>query len=124
MVGADDGLYLLDKKSGASQRLDNPKDFNNLSDRNVYSIYVDSKTRLWFASEGGGVCKYNYETDNFTTIGLNDGLPNSVVYSILDDKYGNIWLSTFPHPFRKSQLLHLSTSVLRKALNPAPTILR
>lgn len=50
--------------------------------------------RLWFASEGGGICKYNYDTDDFTTFNEQDGLPNNVVYSILDDKYGNIWISS------------------------------
>lgn len=57
-------------------------------------VYFDGKQRLWFATEGRGICKYNYKTDNFTTYNESNGLPNNVVYSILDDKYGNIWLSS------------------------------
>ncbi|MDP4276357.1 MAG: two-component regulator propeller domain-containing protein [Bacteroidota bacterium] len=58
------------------------------------AIYIDSKKRLWFASEGRGVFKYNYNKDNFTVIDKAKGLPNNVIYGILDDKYGNLWISS------------------------------
>jgi ligand-binding sensor domain-containing protein/signal transduction histidine kinase/DNA-binding response OmpR family regulator len=67
---------------------------NSLSNDKVIDIFVDSKQRLWFATEGRGICKYNYETDDFSTIDNSQGLPNDVVYGILDDKYGNLWVST------------------------------
>ena len=41
-----------------------------------------------------GICKYNYETDDFSTINFHQGLKSDVVYGILDDALGNIWISS------------------------------
>lgn len=60
----------------------------------IIAIYEDEKHRLWFGSEGGGLSKYNYDSQDFSTINTSNGLPNDVVYGILDDKYGHIWVST------------------------------
>ncbi|OGU36783.1 MAG: hypothetical protein A2068_09545 [Ignavibacteria bacterium GWB2_35_6b] len=85
------------------------QDINSLSDNRVVSLYEDelrSKTDttiLWIGTVGGGLNKLeiiNSETsDNeakfkFTHYTEKDGLPNNVVYGILGDKNGNIWLST------------------------------
>lgn len=57
------------------------------------SIYIDNQRRLWLSSEGRGIFLYNYNTDQFTNISEADGLPNNVVYGILDDQSGNLWIS-------------------------------
>lgn len=57
-------------------------------------IHIDNQKRLWFSSEGRGIFLYNYETDSFQNISEKDGLPNNVVYGILDDQFGNIWVSS------------------------------
>ncbi len=74
--------------------LHDDKSTKSLNFNKVIDVFVDDKQRLWFATEGRGICKYNYETDDFTTIDESTGLPNNVAYGILDDKYGNIWVST------------------------------
>lgn len=66
----------------------------SLAFNKVIDVYVDDIQRLWFGTEGKGLCRYNYETDDFSTIDQKSGLPNNVVYGILDDKYGNLWVST------------------------------
>lgn len=58
------------------------------------SIYIDSQKRLWITSEGQGIFLYDYQTDSFTNITENEGLPNNVVYGIIDDQYGNLWVSS------------------------------
>jgi signal transduction histidine kinase/ligand-binding sensor domain-containing protein/DNA-binding response OmpR family regulator len=63
--------------------------FNKITD-----VYQDEQHRLWFSSEGGGICKYNYDTDDFLTIDQSKGLPNNVAYGVVDDNHGNIWVST------------------------------
>lgn len=85
--------YDLLGKEWSSYRHKNYKD-NSLCFDKIVDIFQDEKQRLWFSSEGGGICKYNYETNDFTTIDVSDGLPNNVVYGALDDKYGHIWVST------------------------------
>lgn len=57
-------------------------------------IHIDNQKRLWFSSEGRGIFLYDYATDNFTNIAEKDGLPNNIVYGILDDQFGNIWVSS------------------------------
>ena len=49
---------------------------------------------LWFGCEGdnGGVCRYDGKT--FTCFATKDGLPNNSVWSVLEDKVGNIWVGT------------------------------
>lgn len=56
-------------------------------------IYIDSQKRLLFSSEGRGIFLYDYRTDRFSNISESDKLPNNVVYGILDDHFGNLWLS-------------------------------
>jgi signal transduction histidine kinase/ligand-binding sensor domain-containing protein/DNA-binding response OmpR family regulator len=56
-------------------------------------IYVDSRKRVLFASEGKGIFIYDHLKDNFINISETEGLPNNVVYGILDDPSGNLWIS-------------------------------
>lgn len=58
------------------------------------AIYQDSKDRLWFGTDGGGLNLYHPETDSFTYYLEKDGLPNGVVYGILEDESGDLWMST------------------------------
>ena len=57
------------------------------------SIYIDAQKRLIFTSEGRGIFVYDYQTDTFRNISEAEGLPNNVVYGVLDDPFGNLWLS-------------------------------
>jgi len=57
------------------------------------SVYIDTQKRIIFTSEGRGIFIYDYETNSFNNISEADGLPNDVIYGVLDDPYGNLWLS-------------------------------
>lgn len=59
----------------------------------LVSIHIDAQKRLFFSSEGRGFFVYDYETDTFVNKSEKDGLPNNVIYGILDDSLGNLWLS-------------------------------
>ena len=50
--------------------------------------------KLWIGTSGGGLNLFDKQTQTFTHIMEKDGLPNNVVYSILPDEQGNLWLST------------------------------
>ena len=69
-------------------------DNNSLSNDDVISIYQDSNGTLWFGTYGGGINKFDYHTEKFVSYKENDGLPNNVVYGILEDDDENLWLST------------------------------
>ena len=72
----------------------NPKDRSTLSNNSVRSMYEDEKGFLWVGTLRGGLNKLNIRTGQFQHWRLQDGLPNDVVYGVLGDKNGNIWVST------------------------------
>ncbi len=72
----------------------NPNDKTSLSNDSILSIYQDTKERLWIGTGGGGLNLYNPATDTFSYFLEKDGLPNGVVYGILEDGLGYLWLST------------------------------
>lgn len=54
----------------------------------------DSKGNIWFSTDRGGICRYNEVQDNFTSFGINEGLPDDVCYDILEDEHSNLWFGT------------------------------
>lgn len=67
---------------------------NTISSNSVSSIMQDSKGNIWLSTDRGGICRYNEAQDNFTSFGINEGLPDDVCYDILEDKQSNLWFGT------------------------------
>jgi serine phosphatase RsbU (regulator of sigma subunit) len=59
----------------------------------VLCLHEDSKGNLWIGTVGG-LNWYNKEKGTFKTFTEQNGLPNNLIYSILDDSKGNLWIST------------------------------
>jgi hypothetical protein len=80
----------------------NPDDLNSLSDNRIISLYYDKAVNpdeIYAGTYGTGLNKITFSNDNtkentITTYTRNEGLPNDVVYSILSDDYGHLWIST------------------------------
>jgi len=49
---------------------------------------------IWIGTEGGGLDRLDIHTGEVTTFTEADGLPDNVVYGILRDEGGTLWLST------------------------------
>jgi len=65
---------------------------NKLGDH-LWYVFQDTKNNYWFSGNGEGVYRYDGKTIvNFTT---KDGLANDTVRQIQEDKFGNIFISTF-----------------------------
>ncbi len=63
-----------------------------LSNR-LWYIFQDSKNNYWFSSNGEGVYRFDgNKIINFTT---KDGLAHDTTRQIQEDKFGNIFISTF-----------------------------
>lgn len=60
----------------------------------IKSLYLDKNRVLWIGSSGGGLDAYDTQKDRFHNFSMEDGLPNNVIYSILPDEVGNLWLSS------------------------------
>lgn len=68
------------------------KNIKGIGSNYVYSIFTDSKNRLWFATDGKGITMLNKGT--YTNYNEKNGIKNNVIYSITEDKNGGIWFST------------------------------
>ena len=91
----DYGLNRLDPATGKFTRyIHNPKDKTSISNNLILSIHEDARGRIWIGTAGGGLNLFDPETNSFTYYLEKDGLPNGVVYGILEDEEGNLWLST------------------------------
>jgi signal transduction histidine kinase/ligand-binding sensor domain-containing protein/DNA-binding response OmpR family regulator len=67
---------------------------SDLADDGVLTIFHDSHQTTWVGTNGGGMCRYNVRSHRFISYSEKDGLANGIVYKILEDKAGILWLST------------------------------
>ncbi|HNP23762.1 MAG TPA: two-component regulator propeller domain-containing protein [Panacibacter sp.] len=73
------------------------KDTSSLSTDILFSLCADPvkpEKYLWIGTEGGGLNRFNIETGKSRNYREKDGLPNSVIYGIVADDNGNLWMST------------------------------
>ena len=66
----------------------------SLSNDSILAIHQDARGTLWVGTSGGGLNRFDPETGSFRHFLEADGLPNNVVYGILEDDAGYLWLST------------------------------
>jgi signal transduction histidine kinase/ligand-binding sensor domain-containing protein/DNA-binding response OmpR family regulator len=86
-IGNDAGLDRFDKKTNSFIHHKYPGGV-------VLCIFEDHKGQLWVGTGGGGLNLFDRNTKEFTSYSEKDGLPNNIVYGILEDKNYNLWVST------------------------------
>ncbi|MEQ8574634.1 MAG: two-component regulator propeller domain-containing protein [Fulvivirga sp.] len=69
---------------------DNPNSPAN--DRIAY-LYDDGKGNLWLATYGGGLDKFEKNSEKFTHYNEKQGLANPSLYYVINDEFGNLWMS-------------------------------
>lgn len=93
--GSNDGLHLLDPESGEVRTWANRVgDSSSLSHNVVLCVFEDSAERFWVGTRSGGLNRMNPKTGSFIHYGLEQGLSDDMVYGILEDGSGALWLST------------------------------
>ncbi|WP_396184631.1 two-component regulator propeller domain-containing protein [Flavobacterium sp.] len=60
----------------------------------VNSIYIDNYNLYWIGTEGQGLFLYNPQRRETKNFGIKEGLPNDIIYGVLSDNNGNMWVST------------------------------
>jgi ligand-binding sensor domain-containing protein len=60
----------------------------------LQAICQDRQGILWLGSFGLGLFRFNPQNETFKRFTEKDGLPNNVVYGILEDDNGCLWLSS------------------------------
>ncbi len=94
--GTFDGeLYRFIPKSNSIRLFRLARNYRSgLNKYGIYSLYKSSKGPLWVGTYGGGLIRCDISSDSIKSFAEQEGLPDDVVYGILPDKSGNLWLST------------------------------
>lgn len=66
----------------------------NLPLDEAISLSVDSDGVIWAGTPSGGLCRLDYARHRFSNYSESQGLANAVIYKILRDDAGNLWVST------------------------------
>jgi signal transduction histidine kinase/ligand-binding sensor domain-containing protein/DNA-binding response OmpR family regulator len=97
-LGTRNGLLLFDQQKKTFYTYKNdPTKPNSLNNDIINTICPDPSNPdkiLWIGTSGGGLNRFNIDKESFEHFTEKDGLPNNVVYGILPDSKGNLWLST------------------------------
>jgi signal transduction histidine kinase/ligand-binding sensor domain-containing protein len=94
-IGSKDGLKLYNRNGRLIKHFRaNRHEQGSLRSSFVKSLYRDTNKNLWVGTWGGGLSMLNAKDSTFTTYLESSGLPNNVVYGILEDDSGTLWLST------------------------------
>ncbi|HYK45338.1 MAG TPA: two-component regulator propeller domain-containing protein, partial [Parafilimonas sp.] len=97
-VSTTDGLlcFLTSNYSWKIYKND-PNNKTSLSFNAIFSLCFDPvnpKKYLWIGTNGGGINCMDIATGKCIRYSVKDGLPNNVIYGILPDDDGNLWMST------------------------------
>ncbi|MFW5713128.1 MAG: two-component regulator propeller domain-containing protein [Brevefilum sp.] len=95
MATENDGLVRFDSNQGAFTIFSAKGNGPGPSHNTLNNIYPSPDGEvLWLGTEGGGLNKFTIETQRFTYFTTDNGLPSNRIYGILEDDFGNLWLST------------------------------
>lgn len=91
----DEGVYRFNPANNTWKNFRHKEtDPSSLAFNKVLTICEDFQSNIWFGTEGGGISRFNRKEDAFTNYDENQNLPNNVVYSIVCDLKGNLWMTT------------------------------
>lgn len=89
------GLLEFDRSKGSfKQYVNKPSDTLSISHNSVISLHEDRFGFFWVGTYGGGLNRMDRKTGTFTHYTALNGLQDDMVYSILEDQRGNLWIST------------------------------
>lgn len=97
-LGSNQGLIRFDPETETFRRYrHDPRRSTSLSHDVVRTVHPDPhqpEKYLWVGTAGGGLDRLDLESETFVHHTVADGLPNNVVYGILADDAGDLWMST------------------------------
>jgi len=73
----------------------NPEDLKSINSNSIISLFEDHTGRVWFGSNGNGLCSWDSENNCFTDFDMPETvLPNQIIYSMKEDNNGYFWIAT------------------------------
>ncbi|MFS0840063.1 two-component regulator propeller domain-containing protein [Paenibacillus sp. 1P03SA] len=91
-IGTNEGLFRM--KDSMSVKMNIPPLAATTDKPRIRSILEASDGTIWIATFGSGFLRYKTSTDHYVHYTEKNGLANNTVYGILEDREGNLWLST------------------------------
>ncbi|MGN0191551.1 MAG: two-component regulator propeller domain-containing protein, partial [Candidatus Cryptobacteroides sp.] len=92
------GVYRYDTgKDRWTHYMHNDNKSGVLPSSKIIGLFTDDSANLWICTEGGGVCRYDYDADCFRGFSLKQDdreIRISLVYGILNDSCGRLWMSS------------------------------
>ncbi len=89
------GLDRFDTKTGRSVHFrHDPLDPRTISSDFVFSIWEDQDAMLWLGTYGGGLDRFDPRSGRVKRYSEADGLPCNLIYGLVGDDDGNLWLSS------------------------------
>lgn len=90
-----DGIFSFDRISNKWNHFPSMINNNDNTSKNIICMLQDTNNRLWIGTEGSGIGIYDNDTNSFKCVATSEnGLPNDVIYKLLEDNNGYIWGST------------------------------
>ena len=94
-VGTTHGAYLINAATSRVARFFYPEEFSGV-DYNYFinSMTFDGNSRLWIATDGGGIYHYDLRSRRVSNTTTAQGLPSDVVSSLVWDSHHHLWMGT------------------------------
>jgi ligand-binding sensor domain-containing protein len=96
-VSTADGLAMYNEKMNDFTTYKIPAaciEQNKTGTNNFYSVLEDHEGVIWLGSRGGGLVRFDRDKNEFRILSVKDGLPDNVVYLVLEDRFNDLWITT------------------------------
>jgi ligand-binding sensor domain-containing protein/signal transduction histidine kinase len=94
-IGTAEGLFQFDRSTGRFKPfMYDPDNEHSINYNSITTLHEDTRGRLWVGTWGGGLDLMDRKSGQFTHFVEKDGLPSNIIYSILEDKAGSLWMAT------------------------------
>jgi len=87
------GLCRFDPRTGRFASYPNSREPHGFVGKRVRTVVEAANGVMWAGSDDG-LNRYLPEKDGFVALTTRDGLPNNLIYGILEDDKGRLWIST------------------------------
>ncbi len=88
------GLIAKNKHTGEWQRFFADGKKGSLSSGKILAMLDDKRGNLWLGTEGGGLNRFSLKTQTAQVIDASLGLAAKVIYGIIQDDKGRLWVTT------------------------------
>lgn len=94
LIGGNNGLETIHIDTKKKQSIHVKELAPNEPPPYVNCIFVDPSNLYWIGTEGQGLHIYDPKEKTTISYSTKDGLPNDIIYGILPDNNGKVWVST------------------------------